>query len=197
MNDFKSAIVNSIRRMISGVNERLVFILAGNSIFSVVSKKTDTSLTFLVKQAYERAYKVRMGNRMVWRGRVNKKKPIPGLWWVCAEIGSGHNFKYLGCIRSQQVEMGDENATDYQFWPKRGGSAAFPIDCKQERAFRFVLERTVAGDSAPDLMEFWHEGRCCRCSRTLSDPVSVDRGIGPDCWKIMNPKPVTVAHTAP
>lgn len=24
--------------------------------------------------------------------------------------------------------------------------------------------------------------RCCRCSRTLTDPHSVARGMGPDCW---------------
>lgn len=25
------------------------------------------------------------------------------------------------------------------------------------------------------------EGRCVKCGRTLTDPVSVDAGIGPDC----------------
>ena len=26
-------------------------------------------------------------------------------------------------------------------------------------------------------------GRCKRCGRELSDPVSVERGVGPDCWQ--------------
>lgn len=26
-------------------------------------------------------------------------------------------------------------------------------------------------------------GRCQMCGKTLSDPVSVERGIGPDCWQ--------------
>jgi hypothetical protein len=26
-------------------------------------------------------------------------------------------------------------------------------------------------------------GRCKRCGRGLTDPTSVDRGIGPDCWQ--------------
>ena len=25
--------------------------------------------------------------------------------------------------------------------------------------------------------------RCKRCGRTLSDPVSIERGIGSDCWE--------------
>lgn len=26
-------------------------------------------------------------------------------------------------------------------------------------------------------------GRCRRCGRTLKDPVSVLRGVGPTCWE--------------
>lgn len=27
-----------------------------------------------------------------------------------------------------------------------------------------------------------HAKRCLRCGRTLTDPESISRGIGPDCW---------------
>ncbi|HEY1187923.1 MAG TPA: DUF6011 domain-containing protein [Gemmata sp.] len=30
-----------------------------------------------------------------------------------------------------------------------------------------------------------HDGRCARCRRQLTDPVSIDRGIGPDCYEMM------------
>lgn len=30
-----------------------------------------------------------------------------------------------------------------------------------------------------------HEGSCGRCGRVLTTPESVERGIGPECWKIM------------
>lgn len=26
-------------------------------------------------------------------------------------------------------------------------------------------------------------GNCCRCNRTLTDPLSIARGIGPTCWE--------------
>lgn len=31
-----------------------------------------------------------------------------------------------------------------------------------------------------------HEGKCCRCGRLLTTPLSIERGIGPECYHIMN-----------
>lgn len=31
--------------------------------------------------------------------------------------------------------------------------------------------------------ELTSAGRCRRCGRPLSDPVSIERGIGSDCWR--------------
>ena len=31
--------------------------------------------------------------------------------------------------------------------------------------------------------EIMHEGRCCRCNRTLTHPDSIKTGIGPECAK--------------
>ena len=30
-------------------------------------------------------------------------------------------------------------------------------------------------------IQFFHEGRCCRCGRTLTNPESIKAGIGPEC----------------
>lgn len=32
-------------------------------------------------------------------------------------------------------------------------------------------------------VEFFHEGKCGRCGRALTDPESIERGIGPECAK--------------
>lgn len=37
-------------------------------------------------------------------------------------------------------------------------------------------------DMDPQL-EFWHAGRCARCAHPLTDPVSIERGFGPECIK--------------
>lgn len=29
--------------------------------------------------------------------------------------------------------------------------------------------------------EFYHEGKCARCGKTLTDPISIERGLGPTC----------------
>lgn len=35
-------------------------------------------------------------------------------------------------------------------------------------------------------VEFYHAGRCGKCGRTLTDPVSIDRGIGPECAQVLS-----------
>lgn len=51
------------------------------------------------------------------------------------------------------------------------------------RALKFFCEKVVIGKREPyDLdMNFWHEGRCGKCSRPLTVPSSIVRGIGPEC----------------
>ena len=46
--------------------------------------------------------------------------------------------------------------------------------------FQYVYMAIYAG-AVPDFIEVWHEGRCCMCGRLLTDPDSIERGIGPVC----------------
>jgi hypothetical protein len=39
----------------------------------------------------------------------------------------------------------------------------------------------ITRDKIPDTIEFWHEGKCGKCNRPLTDPVSIKRGLGPSC----------------
>lgn len=41
--------------------------------------------------------------------------------------------------------------------------------------------RAAMGDAAPQA-RFQESNQCGRCRRDLSDPVSIERGIGPECW---------------
>lgn len=48
------------------------------------------------------------------------------------------------------------------------------------KALAWALRRLVQ-DDMPEQLEFWHEGRCARCARPLTDPASIERGLGPEC----------------
>lgn len=48
--------------------------------------------------------------------------------------------------------------------------------------FWFLLAR---GETFPPALECWHEGCCGRCGRQLTDPASIVRGFGPDCWEVI------------
>lgn len=51
-------------------------------------------------------------------------------------------------------------------------------------AFDWMWTRLQA-NKISDAMEFWHEGRCGRCGRALTDPDSIESGFGPECIKIV------------
>lgn len=57
-------------------------------------------------------------------------------------------------------------------------------DSAPVKAFSWTVRHLVAG-KFPQGLEFWHEGRCCRCGRTLTVPESIENGIGPECAKKM------------
>lgn len=57
------------------------------------------------------------------------------------------------------------------------GKSKFGGETLPVKAIHYLLKHL---EGAPDL-EFFHAGACCRCGRELTDPESIDRGIGPVC----------------
>jgi hypothetical protein len=89
-----------------------------------------------------------------------------------------------------KVLTGSDNEGDYSYLgtifddgarlvPKRDGriSATAP----SFKALRFTLAVLNSDDEFPPAFSFWHEGRCGKCGRKLTDPESIERGIGPVC----------------
>lgn len=37
-----------------------------------------------------------------------------------------------------------------------------------------------------DKIELWHQGECSMCGRALTDPKSIERGIGPVCYEALS-----------
>lgn len=49
------------------------------------------------------------------------------------------------------------------------------------KVVRWALKQVVEGKPLPAGYSIQHEGKCCRCGRALTDPVSIEMGIGPVC----------------
>lgn len=64
----------------------------------------------------------------------------------------------------------------------------FTPDSKQFKSCQWILNRIWFNLDWPDSMEVNHAGRCGRCGCLLTNPESIERGIGPECWGIMHPK---------
>jgi hypothetical protein len=79
---------------------------------------------------------------------------------------------------------GPENTRDYTFLGtifagKRyhhGKKSPIGEDAPSARAFAW-LWRNLDSDEC----ELWHSGKCGRCGRLLTDPASIERGLGPKC----------------
>lgn len=65
-------------------------------------------------------------------------------------------------------------------WYRQGQNGKLDSNAPQIRGLMYALKRTEA---LPRPMIMMHHGKCACCGRKLNDPVSVARGIGPDCWK--------------
>lgn len=96
------------------------------------------------------------------------------------------------------VLTGPDNESCYEFlgtvWPDGGAAfryahgrkSRFGSDAPSAKAVAWIARHLGARANALlEKAEWWHEGRCGRCGRTLTVPESVETGFGPDCAKIV------------
>lgn len=60
-------------------------------------------------------------------------------------------------------------------------SSKYGVDSPEAKAFTWSFARIITGDPLPHSLELWHEGRCGKCGKLLTTPISVARGFGPKC----------------
>lgn len=136
-------------------------VLQGKSIFTVVSNNTQTRFTFKVKASHHR------------QG-----------WWVYVLNGSDNmnSYSYIGFI----------NGVTKQFRPSsqyihNNGVISVKFLPKSILAFNWLWSNvhTVVGlDRINNKLTLFHEGRCARCGHVLTDPLSIERGMGKDCYEL-------------
>jgi hypothetical protein len=92
--------------------------------------------------------------------------------------------KFMPGRRLVGLLVGSDNENDYQAFGvlSESGDAIYLWKKYQGSQFyEWVSAALVAPERFADRVEFSFDGRCRVCNRLLTDPVSVDSGIGPKC----------------
>jgi hypothetical protein len=89
-----------------------------------------------------------------------------------------------GSMHFAKVRGGEDQAGHYIGFVGKGGRMVAGKkgkgDAPSFKALDWTLAKLAAG-AMPDVLEVWHEGRCGRCGRALTDPESIETGLGPIC----------------
>ena len=60
-------------------------------------------------------------------------------------------------------------------------ASKYPVDSAPVRVFSWVLRVITGAAALPPGYNIQHEGKCCRCGRTLTVPESIESEIGSEC----------------
>jgi len=105
--------------------------------------------------------------------RVSKAKDKDGVFFV-GLLTDGDNtgdYTYIGFFKTVLKK--------HQLIAGRKGNAEHPSFKGLDWAVRLMEFKNEISED----LEFWHEGRCAKCARVLTDPVSIASGFGPECRK--------------
>ena len=88
---------------------------------------------------------------------------------------------------------GTDNNSQYSYFAniwdekvyKHGAKSRITKDALGVQAFRWFFRNLLDG-TLNGRVKIYHEGRCCKCGRRLTTPKSVERGIGPECNKMLS-----------
>lgn len=116
--------------------------------------------------------------------------------FTIVSTGTGQRFTYR--VRKADDKpafvsllSGSDNENDYEFLGtifnersyRHGQKSRVGKNALSAKAIDWFLQKLLIEGRVPETVEFWHEGRCGRCARALTDPVSIQSGFGPECVK--------------
>jgi hypothetical protein len=132
---------------------------AGHARLTLVNNSTGTHTTIHVKQA---------------RDKKDRKKKVPVFFVRVSLLGDGDADYVFGGTYFQ--ETGNISLAKGVAWDSQLGKvmAFIYYALKDPRIFR---------KKNASLM---HEGRCCRCGLSLTNPTSIQHGLGDDCYTWIN-----------
>jgi hypothetical protein len=117
--------------------------------------------------------------------------------------GDGKHYTYMvatvkdrfrddGNVSFVSVLTGPDNTKDYSYIGMLDGTnfratskSVLPATSEPSRVFSWAVRQVYNQTPLPESYEITHAGRCGRCARLLTEPVSLETGIGPECRRIM------------
>jgi hypothetical protein len=136
------------------------FVLAGDARLTLVSRKTGARFTYRVRAA-------------------DGAGPASHFVSVLTGPENTTDYSYFGHF-FKDGRVGTPDATPLAARFVHGRKSKIGDDAPSTKAWRWFCQQIDAG-RIPAELECWHEGRCAVCSRVLTTPESLKRGIGPEC----------------
>lgn len=108
--------------------------------------------------------------------KITQHENRPDLYFVRLLSGPDNNddYQYIGCYYSDNGYF-----NPCKTWKSRLMFSWPPA----LRAIQYFFDNI---DNVPDNLFVFHEGKCGRCGRRLTTPESIERGIGPECIKVIS-----------
>lgn len=144
------------------------YVLGGRATVTIVSKTTGHRFTYRVEQ--RRVPSRQEGESdAAYRDRMLKAQAGPRFVKVLTGPDNENHYRYVGHIDEER-----------QFRLDRRSEIA--ATAPSVTAWRWFWSAVVTkSPKVTEQCEVWHEGRCSRCGRKLTDPQSIATGIGPVC----------------
>jgi hypothetical protein len=106
--------------------------------------------------------------------RINQPKGENKPFFVSMLTGPQNtsDFTYLGLYNPNNLNVYLTTKSKYK-------EESTPV-----KVIRWAIRMVANKGEVPAGYKIVHEGKCCRCGRTLTTPESVENGIGPECIKM-------------
>jgi hypothetical protein len=142
------------------------FIFAGAAVFTL--SQADRHYTYRVRRKDPSETEKRQYHSY------KHGRPPETIWLVSIGIGYEDSI-YAGIMKSIDATQVTFTKAS-RFEPAAPSMQMLCIFLEAIKDGLYNEETCVAGS-----IRFQHEGRCCMCARPLTNPESIDAGIGPEC----------------
>jgi len=115
--------------------------------------------------------------------------------FTCKNTNTGNRFTFKvkekknTDIRYVSVMSGTDNESSYSYIGfiiggkfLYGGTSKISRSAQSIKVAEYIISN-LFGNTLPSFIEIWHSGSCGKCGRKLTDPESIQSGLGPFCRK--------------